>query len=195
MLHFTGSNLTILLVTKRITEDIFTGMNAGKTRHQGFELLLRNQFFDFTSFPGKLNSTLSYTLSRNHFIDFIDDGNTYNGNDLPGIPKQYMELQLTWNPLKKLEVYTLLHYTGNQYLNDANSLKYEGYFLVDLKVTTRFQLKKAGTFNIYAGINNLANTHYASMLVVNAIGFGNSEPRYYYPGLPRHVFAGIQFRF
>ena len=81
--------LNDLLVTKRITEDIFTGMNAGKTRHQGFELLLRNRFFDFSSFPGKLNSTFSYTLSRNRFIDFTDDGNTYDGNDLPGIPDQY----------------------------------------------------------------------------------------------------------
>lgn len=187
--------LNNLLVTKRITEDIFTGMNAGKTRHQGFELLLRNRFFDFSSFPGKLNSTFSYTLSRNHFIDFTDNGNTYDGNDLPGIPDQHMQLQLTWNPFKKLEVFTHFQYTGDQYLNDANSLKYEGYFLIDLKVLTQIEIKKTGTFNIYAGINNLANTQYASMLVVNAIGFGNNEPRYYYPGLPRNIYAGIQFKF
>lgn len=187
--------LNNLLVTKRITEDIFTGMNAGKTRHQGFELLLRHRIFELKSFPGKLYSTFSYTLSRNRFIDFIDDGNTYNGNDLPGIPEQYTQLQLTWNPLKKLEVFTHLQYTGNQYLNDANTLKYEGYFLADMKVATQFPVKKAGALNIYAGINNLTNTHYASMLVVNALGFGNNEPRYYYPGLPRHLYAGIQFLF
>jgi len=187
--------LNNLLVTKRITEDIFTGMNAGKTRHQGFELLIRNRIFDLNKFPGKLNSTFSYTLSRNRFIDFIDDGNSYAGNDLPGIPDQSGQLQLIWNPFKKLEVFTHLQYTGDQYLNDANTTKYEGYFLIDLKVSTQFQIKKAGTFNIYAGINNLSNTQYASMLVVNAIGFGNSEPRYYYPGLPRNIYAGIQFRF
>jgi len=187
--------LNDLLVTKRITEDVFTGMNAEKTRHQGFELLLRNRIFELQSFPGKLNSTFSYTLSRNRFIDFVDDGNTYNGNDLPGIPDQFMQLQLTWNPLKKLEVFTHLQYTGNQFLNDANSLKYEGYFLADLKVATQFSVKTAGTFHIYAGINNLTNIHYASMLVVNALGFGNNEPRYYYPGLTRYIYAGIGFRF
>jgi len=114
---------------------------------------------------------------------------------LPGIPDQFGQLQLIWNPYKKLEVFTHLQYIGDQYLNDANSLKYEGYFLIDLKMSTQFQIKKVGTFNIYAGINNLTNTHYASMLVVNAIGFGNNEPRYYYPGLPRNVYAGIQFKF
>lgn len=187
--------LNNLLVTKRISEDVFTGINAGKTRHLGFELLLKNRIFSFSSFPGGLNSTFSYTFSKNRFVDFVDDGNTYNGNDLPGIPDQYMQLQLSWYPLKMLEVFTHLQYTGDQYLNDANSLNYEGYFLIDTKVATHLPVKKLGTCNIYAGINNLTNTHYASMLVVNAIGFGNNEPRYYYPGLPRHAYAGIQIRF
>ncbi|MBK6966065.1 MAG: TonB-dependent receptor [Bacteroidales bacterium] len=187
--------LNNLLVTKRITEDIFTGMNAGKTRHQGLELLLRNRIFDFTGFPGKLHSTFSYTFSRNRFVDFTDDGNTYDGNDLPGIPEQYAQLQFSWNPYKKLMVYTHLQYNGDQYLNDSNTLKYEDYFLVNLKIATHIQMKKAGILQISAGINNLTNTHYASMLVVNALGFGGSEPRYYYPGLPRHIYAGIEFRF
>jgi iron complex outermembrane receptor protein len=187
--------LNNLLVTKRITEDIFTGMNAGKTRHQGLELLLRNRIFDLSTFPGTLKSTLSYTFSQNRFVDFADDGNIYNGNDLPGIPDQYAQLQLSWNPIDKLEVLTHLQYTGNQFINDANTLKYEGYFLVSIKAATQFQVKKAGVFNVYAGVNNLTNTHYASMLLVNALGFGNNEPRYYYPGLPRHFYAGVEMRF
>jgi iron complex outermembrane recepter protein len=75
-------------------------------------------------------------------------------------------------------------------------LKYEGYFLVNLKIATHFQIKKNRKSScLFAGVNNLANTTYASMLVVNALGFGNSEPRYYYPGLPGHIYMGIEFRF
>jgi iron complex outermembrane receptor protein len=33
------------------------------------------------------------------------------------------------------------------------------------------------------------------MMIVNAKGFGGSEPRYYYPGLPRNFFMGLQYRF
>jgi iron complex outermembrane receptor protein len=187
--------LNNLLVTKRITEDIFTGMNAGKTRHQGLELMLRNRIFDYSSFPGKLKSTFSYTFSRNRFIRFTDNGNTYDGNTLPGIPNQYAQLQLSWTPDKKLKLFTHLQYTGNQYLNDANTLNYEGYFLLNLKAATQFNLKKSGNFNVSAGINNLTNTRYASMLVVNALGFGTNEPRYYYPGLPRHFYAGMELSF
>jgi len=34
-------------------------------------------------------------------------------------------------------------------------------------------------------INNLTNTKYASMVVVNAPGSASRPPRSYYPGLPR----------
>jgi len=184
-----------LLLTKRITEDIFTGINAGKSRHQGFELLLRSIFFEYSGFPGKLSSNLSYTASLNRFIDFTDDENVYDGNKLPGIPDQSIQLMFKWNPVKRIGFDTHLQYFGDQYLNDSNTEVYSEYFLAGIKLTTQFELKERTSFNIYAGINNIGNTHYASMLIVNAIGFGNAEPRYYYPGLPRHVYGGIQFHF
>jgi iron complex outermembrane receptor protein len=187
--------LSNLLLTKRITEDIFTGINVGKTRHQGIELLLTNRWFNTSSFPGKLISIISYTRSFNRFIEFTDDGSNYNGNHLPGIPDQYLQLQLIWKPVKLLEIAPILQYSGKQYLNDSNLLTYPAYILSNIKITAQVPLKESGLFNIYTGINNLSNTHYASMLIVNALGFGDSEPRYYYPGLPRHFYAGIQFRF
>ena len=184
-----------LLLTKRISEDIFTGMNAGRTRHQGLEILLRNSFFSYNRFPGSLYSSFTYTLMHNRFIDFTDDGNSRDGNTLPGIPEQTLQFQLAWNPIGSLELSTTLYYSGDQYLNDANSLKYGDYSLINLKASMQIPLKKSGGFSFYAGINNLTNSHYASMLVVNAIGFGNNEARYYYPGLPRNMYAGIEIKF
>ena len=65
--------LNDLLVTKRVTEDIFTGINAGKSRHQGFELSFHSRIFEYGSFPGSLITNISYTGSINHFIDFTDE--------------------------------------------------------------------------------------------------------------------------
>lgn len=188
-------DLNDLLLTKRVTEDIFTGINAGKTRHQGVELLLKNRWFESDDFPGKLSSIISYSRSLNRFIEFIDDDISYNGNNLPGIPDQSLQFQLKWDPMKILEFITNMRYTGDQYLNDLNSMKYKGYFLMDLKAVFHFKTGNTGPHNFYAGINNLTGTHYASMLIVNAIGFGNNEPRYYYPGLPRHIYAGLSLEF
>jgi iron complex outermembrane receptor protein len=187
--------LNNLLVTRRITEDIFTGMNAGRTRHQGFELLLRYRVFDFGSFPGRLTSSASYTRSLNRFIDFTDGGINYDGNRLPGIPDHTLQLQIKWNILKNIELLSDIHYSGFQYLNDSNTLKYPGHILCNIKLTTKVDIRKTWPVIIHAGINNLPDTHYASMLIVNAIGFNNSEPRYYYPGLPRHVYAGMKYDF
>jgi iron complex outermembrane receptor protein len=182
-----------LLVTKRLTEDIFTGTNAGRTRHRGMELMINGNLFSYERFPGKLVSIVSYTRSWNRFIDFTDDGNVYDGNHLPGIPGQLLSARLQWNTGSLFTVDITIRYTGNQYLDDGNTLKYEGYPVADLKLTADIPVKCSGTLQIYAGINNLTNTHYASMLVVNARGFGGTEPRYYYPGLPRHFYAGIRF--
>lgn len=187
--------LSNLLVTKRITEDIFTGINAGRTRHKGFELLLQTQLFNYSGFPGKFTSVLSYTRSVNRFIDFTDNNITYNGNNLPGIPGQSLNIQLRWEMLSFLEISSHLQYNGFQYLNDDNSLKYPEYFLADLKISILLMLKKENKIRFSAGIKNFTDTKYASMLVVNALTFNNSEPRYYYPGLPRHFYAGMNFMF
>lgn len=187
--------LNNLLVTKRITEDIFTGINAGKSRHKGFELTFRNFFFNYPHFPGRLTSLLSYTLTSNKFIEFTDDGNTYDGNHLPGVPNQTLQQQFTWNPTDRIELTTQLYYAGEQYLDDLNSKKYENYLLGSLKLSARILNGSTSELQLYGGINNFTNRHYASMLIVNAKGFGNSEPRYYYPGLPRSYYMGITFSF
>jgi iron complex outermembrane receptor protein len=104
-------------------------------------------------------------------------------------------LQLNWIPFKILMVDADLRYTGDQFLDDGNTLDYNGYLIGNVKFSAQLSTRKAGKFNFYAGSNNLTDTHYASMLIVNARGFNSSEPRYYYPGLPRHGYAGIKYIF
>lgn len=185
-----------LLVTRRITEDIFTGVNAGRSRHRGLELMLKAGLFDYgVSFPGKLTGALSYTRSLNNFVKFTDNDIVHDGNNLPGIPPHAIQMQLTWNMIKAVELYSHLHYTGDQYLTDDNSAEYPDYFVANIRSSFSFELNENSEFSLYAGINNISGAKYASMLIVNALGFGNSEPRYYYPGLPRHWYAGVKFRF
>jgi iron complex outermembrane receptor protein len=128
-------------------------------------------------------------------MEFTDGGENYNGNHLPGIPNQTIQHQFTWNPVERIELTTQLYYAGEQYLNDLNSEKYEGYLLANLKLSAAVLRRKTTTIQFFAGINNLTNAHYTSMMIVNAKGFGGSEPRYYYPGLPRNFFMGLQYRF
>ncbi|WP_298653656.1 TonB-dependent receptor [uncultured Proteiniphilum sp.] len=188
-------DLDNLLVTKRATEDIFTGINAGETRHTGVELMLQQRIFHLSSFPGSLHLSANYTYSRNQFIDFEDDGNIYNGNRLPGVPSSIARESVQWQPFPSLQVNAHLQHVGPQYIDDANTVENDGYFLTDLKITYLIPTTGAGSFELFIGMNNLTNTRYSPMLTVNALAFGNAEPRYYYPGMPRHYFAGINWRF
>lgn len=188
-------NLNDLLVTKRLTEDIFTGINAGKTRHQGLEVSVNSAWLRKETFPGNISSVLSYTGSINRFIDFTDNYISYNGKYLPGIPFKELRLQLKWEPWKALELSAQFQYTGQQYVKDNNSLKYHDYALGNVRGTSEINLKNNAELILSAGINNVTDTHYASMLIVNALALNNSEPRYYYPGMPRNIFAAVQLIF
>lgn len=187
-LTFYMIRLRDLLVTKRISEDVFTGINAGKTHHQGLEVSFKSELFDCVSFPGKLSISSGYTLTLNRFTEFTDNNIVYDGNELPGIPRQTLHLEFNWGLIQALDLITVFNYSGKQYLTDDNTYFHEGYLLGDIKLVLRRK-----SFIMNAGINNLAGTLYPSMIVVNAIGFGNTEPRYYYPGLPRNFYAGLRF--
>ncbi len=187
--------LNNLLVTKRFAEDVFTGINAGKTRHRGVEMTMRNKLFSFIRFPGMLSSNFSYAFSKNEFIDFTSDDIVHDGNLLPGIPSYTAQVSFRWTPIKSLWIDTQFQAVGKQYLNDENTLSESAYFYSNLKISKSFHAFKDATLSMYAGINNLTNSHYASMVIVNAKAFGTAEPRFYYPSLPRHIYVGLNWSF
>lgn len=181
-----------LLVTERDAIDQFYGKNAGKTKHQGLEGLLGWDILKET--PSKdLKVTLSYFTSQNKFITFVDDGIDYKNKYLPGIPGSNTSVQFLGH-FKPFRFNVNHSYTGSQYLNDGNTKQYTSYHKTNAKASYHFTMGKINA-KVYMGADNLFDNRYASMVVVNAKGFGNSLPRYYYPGLPFNVFGGLELRF
>ncbi|MDI3505086.1 MAG: iron complex outerrane recepter protein, partial [Bacteroidota bacterium] len=105
------------------------------------------------------------------------------------------DLYFRWEPVAPLNLDAQFQYVGSQYIDDANSLENDAYFLTNLRTSYRIKTNRMGDFKLFAGINNVADIHYSPMLTVNAVAFGDAEPRYYYPGMPRHYFAGISWHF
>jgi iron complex outermembrane receptor protein len=90
-----------------------------------------------------------------------------------------------------LSVEAQLQSVGKQYLEDANTLSESAYFYSNLKISKSLDIFKDSALSLYVGVNNMTNSHYASMVIVNAKAFGSDEPRYYYPSLPRHLYLGV----
>ena len=182
-----------LLVTERVTEEIFTGINAGSARLTGIELFNR---LDLTPAAFKDNwehtLTTSIYLNNNKFTSFVDDGTDYSGKALPGIPAQVIHTRLRTSFRENLNVVLEWTWSGNQYMNDANTESYNGHMLTNARGSYRITSPQLPfSISLNGGVNNLFDASYASMVLVNAPSFGSAAPRYYYPGTPRHAFIGI----
>lgn len=180
-----------LLVSKRITEEIFTGENLGKTNHYGTEILLK--WRTIPDLPGKrtaLEITASHITSSNRFSTFVNLDNSFEGNRLPGIPSNTTNISVLMRLLNNLRLDLNYQLIGNQFLNDANTNGYSGHQLLGLKTEYSLMLKKLN-IRVYMGAQNVLNEDYAAMVLVNAPQFGTTQPRYYYPGDPRSIFGGI----
>lgn len=188
-------HLKNLLVTKRLSEDTFTGINAGETNHFGLEILAKWIILKGNQFPGKLELNSSAAFSKNEFSSFVDDGIDFSGNQLPGIPRSTINETLSWFPAPRYFVHVVYQRTGKQFLNDSNLGTYHSNQTVSVKTGYTFQWMKNTKIILFTGVQNVFDAKYASMILVNASAFGNNLPRYYYPGSPRNWHAGLRLEF
>ncbi len=177
-----------MLVTKRESEEVFYGTNAGRTDHHGLEFALKFPLFVINDNDG-IDLQLNFFKSINKFIEFVDDGNDYNGNTLPGIPAYNLSVDVI-SKFKGFKINLHTSAVGEMYMNDINSKKYKGHYRIDSKLSKKLGIKNWNG-EIFMGFTNMANTHYASMILVNAPSFGSSKPRYYYPGEPFSMYGGV----
>lgn len=181
-----------LLVARRTGDDMFVGVNAGKTRHQGIDATL-NHHMTTTNWDFLLWT--AYGFADYIFKDFQDDGNDYSGNQLTGTPKHKISWGLDWDHSCGFYGNLNILSVGKMPLRDDNSIFSDGYALMNLKGGYQKEMGKRLKVKIYLAVNNLWNEKYASMLLVNASSFGGNAPRYYYPGLPRNYFGGFSANF
>jgi iron complex outermembrane receptor protein len=178
-----------LLVADRVGDDQFIGRNAGNTQHRGLELALsytQTIFDDLTISP-----YLNAEISDNRFIEFVDGNSNFSGNDLTGVPDRKVNGGIGM-AYKNFQLNTNFLHVGDMPLNDANSLNVEAYTVLNAKISYRNNITDHFSIELNTGINNIADAKYASSVLINAVRFGNSEPRYFYPGMPRNWFSGIK---
>jgi iron complex outermembrane receptor protein len=182
-----------LLLTKRESEAVFYGINAGETMHSGLELSTMFYLTErYSKFP--LSLRLNYHLINAKFTSFINNGSDYSNNQLPGIPQQNIWAGLRLSTKYGIDFDFQYQYIGKQYLNDANTEEIQSYQLLNIQAVYLLDLKVI-ELQLSGGIRNVLNEKYASMILVNAPSFGGSEPRYYYPGLPRNYYINLSFIF
>ncbi|NDP25860.1 MAG: TonB-dependent receptor [Flavobacterium sp.] len=185
--------ITNLLVANRTANDQYIGINAGESSHIGLEYLLNYQLVKTEQW--QLSATISGTVNHFKFKDFVDVGKDYSGNELTGAPASQSNFGLNASTKSGFSLYTSFRKVGKIPMNDQNSKYTQAYSLLDVKTSYAFTILKRLKTELNAGINNVSNTHYAASILPNAVGFGNVQPRYYYPGNPRNYFGGINLSY
>lgn len=179
-----------LLVARRVAEDQFIGLNAGRTQHTGAEGTVA-----YRQLLGKkwyLKPALTASLHHYRFSDFVDGNNDFSGNALTGVPTHTANFNLTAQSTGGWACTFNLLNVGSIPLNDANSLSADAYTLMNARVAYTFSLAAKIECELHFGINNLADARYAASILPNAAGFGGAAPRYFYPGDPRSFYGGLR---
>ncbi len=178
-----------LLVADRVGNDEYIGRNAGKTEHKGIEFQL--SYFQPITATAHISPYLNAEITNHKFIDFIDGDKDFSGNQLTGVPDNKVSGGINFG-FKNLILNSNFLHIGAIPLNDANQLYSDKYNVLNAKATYKMDFSKALSMEVNAGINNFTDEKYASSVLINATGFGNSEPRYYYPGIPRNWYGGVK---
>ncbi|MCR1026957.1 TonB-dependent receptor [Cellulophaga baltica] len=181
-----------LLVAERVGDDQYIGRNAGKTEHKGLELSMS---YVHTFINGLLVSPyINAEISQNRFIDFVDRTTDYSGNDLTGVPNNKVNGGVRFE-LKNFSFNANVLHIGDMPLNDANTLYSDAYTIFNSQFSYKNYITDQLSIGVNVGINNFTDQAYASSILINAVGFGGAEPRYYYPGMPRNWFGGVKIRY
>ncbi|MCL5129900.1 TonB-dependent receptor [Algibacter sp. L4_22] len=182
-----------LLVTRRTGDDQFIGINAGRTTHDGLEIVLKYQWLESKTMS--LNHYLTYTLNNFKFKEFLDNGDNFSGKKLTGVPSNLLNTGLDLDTKRGMYATINYQYVGRIPITDSNSLFSNSYSLTNIKLGYKHNINKHLKLNAYFGLDNIFNKHYASQILINAIGFGGTAPRYYYPGNPINYYTGINLSY
>ena len=192
-LAFYRMDIDDLLVAERVGEDQFVGRNAGETKHQGLELDMNYSWYMSGDF--RLSPFVSYTLSDHSFVQFIDDDDDFSGNELTGVPKHRVNAGIRLEKNKQFYWNTTYQYVGEIPLTDANSLYSEAYGIFNTRLGYTREFSRVFSAGVDFGINNIFDESYAQSVLINAVGFGGAEPRYFYPGNDRNFYGGLRLQY
>lgn len=165
-------------------------VNAGNTRQNGLEAMLRYQLV-----AGK-NSSIrswqvwsSYSYQPYRFVEYQQSGVDYSGNALTGVPVNNWISGTDIYLLNGWQAHISLNCTARIPLNDANTFWADKSRL--LQASVGYEIKPAGhTLDIMIGADNLLNEVYSLGNDLNAVG-----NRFYNPSAPRNFYCSVRCRF
>ena len=131
-------------------------------------------------------TALSFSWGDYRFDEFTDaDGNRFDNNRIPGIPRYQLFASLDHRPSEKLGTALSARWISKRYADNANTAKADGYVVVGIHGS--YLARLAGSqVHLYGGIDNVFDEEYDDNLRINAAG-----GRFFEPAPERSFFLGV----
>ncbi|WP_438442769.1 TonB-dependent receptor PqqU [Kluyvera georgiana] len=153
--------------------------NAGKTRRQGAELSLDQQFAE------NWRAKAAWTwLDATYRTNVCDDASC-NGNRIPGIARNMGFASLGYEPESGWYAGADVRYMSDIMANDENTARAPSWTVVGLNTGYKFDI---GNWNldVFGRVDNLFDRQYVGSVIVN-----ESNGRYYEPAPGRNYGVGV----
>ena len=154
--------------------------NAGKSKRDGFEMSSSIRINE------SINIETTYTIGKYVFDEFIDKGNDYSGNKIPGVPDKVLTLGLEYRTKNELFVNLNLKSIGDIYADNLNSVKISDSETINFKIGKELKFNKI-KINPFLTVNNVFGNNYFDNIRINAFG-----GRHYEPAPKRVIFGGVK---
>lgn len=153
--------------------------NAGKTRRQGVELSVDQQF------AGNWRAKAAWTWLDATYRSEVCGDATCKGNRIPGIARNMGFASLGWMPEEGWYAGADVRYMSNIMANDENSAKAPSYTVAGLNTGYKFNYGN-WMMDLFGRVDNLFDRNYVGSVIVN-----ESNNRYYEPAPGRNYGVGL----
>ena len=156
-------------------------VNAGRTQHRGVEVGV------FASPSSWSDVALAYSYAKHTYEEWVVDPARFidfSGNEQELAPRTLANLLVTVKPWQDTSFSVETFHLGEYWIDASNTQRYEGHTLVALRGRARIYR----SLGIFARVHNLTDRRYAE-----TTSFTLQRGRELAPGLPRTVYAGIEF--
>ena len=168
------------IVSTRLSNGSYQNENAGVTSHKGIELNIK-----YAPVEG-LNFRVGGTVAQHRYVDYVQQGKSFSGNEMAQSPSYIMNAEITYKPgcLKGFRIAIESESLGSYFTDPQNTSKYNGFVMFNARMG--YALK---SFEIWVNCINLTDKNYA--VTVEKSAYGTS----FRPAQLRAVNMGIAYHF
>ena len=163
-----------------IRDSDFFNVDGNRITSEGLELSAKTRLSDSIG----LRAAATYAEHK-YDSDQFSGGVNINGNLVDTAPKTLLNAALTWRPYASIRAELEWQHVGDYFLEPENLREYPGHNVFNLRVEQSIN----DDFSVFARILNLSDTRYAERA-----DFTSFTDERYFPGAPRTVFVGFNYR-